>query len=68
MTKIFTDKQIVDALLALSKPKILSKKSLLRNRRAKFLEKARDVRMKNLRKFKNRSNAMKAVWAKRKAQ
>lgn len=42
-------------------------KALLKEKRTEFLMKAREVRMKNLSKTKNRSNAMKAMWAKRKA-
>ena len=43
------------------------RKTLLKEKRAEFLVKAREVRMKNLSKSKSRSNAMKAMWAKRKA-
>lgn len=68
MTKIFTDDDIVTTLLALKTPKTFRKKTLLRIQRGKFLEKARKVRMTNLAKCKRRSNAMKASWAKRKAQ
>lgn len=67
MTKIFTDDQIVTALLALKTPKIFQKKTLLRIQRVKFLKKAREVRLTNLAKHKKRSAAMKASWAKRKA-
>lgn len=42
-------------------------KTLLKEKRTEFLMKAREVRMKNLSKTKNRSAAMKAMWAKRKA-
>ena len=77
MTNIFTDEQIASALLSLKTPRIdkpqtnKQRKTLIKEKRSQSLKTwhhmQRKMKEKEATKYRNRSNAMKAAWAKRKA-
>jgi hypothetical protein len=80
MSTIFTDEQIASALLALSGRSIMTKpvpkkkhrSTIVKENRANALkawhQMQRAMKERNAAKHRNRSNAMKAAWAKRKTQ